>query len=235
MAIKFIPARELKARYYVLGHFYEIVLNSNMRIRCRSALEILTKENAIGINDAERGLPDAIFIMMNPGSSRPLDGSPPEIKRHCTIADDKLFVPTRPDTTQYQVMRVMYEMGWGRVRVLNLSDIREPKSKVFVTTLQSLGYDQSVKNHSVFAPSRRNELDAELLRKTDAPLVCAWGVSSQLDSLIDVAAPALSAAGVCRGIPKAGEPGKYFHPLPARQIDKEAWVTKMCKELGLDA
>jgi len=73
-------------------------------------------------------LPDAIFIMMNPGSSRPLE----EVDN--VVSEDNInkleisLVPTKPDTTQYQVMRVMHYCNWNHVRVLNISDMRDPKS-----------------------------------------------------------------------------------------------------------
>lgn len=233
MPIKFVPAHDLLKTYSVLGHFYEVALSPELSISCRSVLEILTTEGASGFSDTCRGLPDAVFIMMNPGSSRPLAGA--NIQRLEEIADRKVLVPTKPDTTQYQVMRVMLRMGWNHVRVLNLSDLREPKSGAFATAYKSIEQIHGFKNHSLFSPSRKKELRAELRRKADAPLVCAWGVSSSLDSLINAAAPILSAAGVCHGLAKPGALGKYFHPLPTLQVDKEAWVNDLCKKLGRDA
>jgi len=59
--------------------------------------------------------PDAVFIMMNPGSSKPLV----EVNNHFPATSlNKLaisLVPTKPDTTQYQVMRLMHYRWWQHV------------------------------------------------------------------------------------------------------------------------
>ena len=234
MTSEFLPAAELKNLYSVMGHFYDISLNNKVRLKCRSSLEILSREIAGNFSGVSRGLPDAVFIMMNPGSSRTVETSPSSIRDVGAISDCKTFVQTRPDTTQYQVMRVMTRLGWQHVRVLNLSDLREPKSSVFATTFRSIELNYGYTAHSLVSPSRTQELTVELRRKVDAPLICAWGVSPKLNSLICVAAPVLRDAGICRGLLKVGTSDRYFHPLPTLQTDKEIWVNKLCKELGRD-
>ncbi len=234
MTSEFLPAAELKNLYSVMGHFYDISLNNKVRLKCRSSLEILSREIAGNFSGVSRGLPDAVFIMMNPGSSRTVETSPSSIRDVGAISDCKTFVQTRPDTTQYQVMRVMTRLGWQHVRVLNLSDLREPKSSVFATTFRSIELNYGYTAHSLFSPIRTQELTVELRRKVDAPLICAWGVSPKLNSLICVAAPVLRDAGICRGLLKVGTSDRYFHPLPTLQTDKEIWVNKLCKELGRD-
>ncbi len=234
MTSEFLPAAELKNLYSVMGHFYDISLNNKVRLKCRSSLEILSREIAGNFSGVSRGLPDAVFIMMNPGSSRTVETSPSSIRNVGAISDCKTFVQTRPDTTQYQVMRVMTRLGWQHVRVLNLSDLREPKSSVFATTFRSIELNYGYTAHSLFSPIRTQELTVELRRKVDAPLICAWGVSPKLNSLICVAAPVLRDAGICRGLLKVGTSDRYFHPLPTLQTDKEIWVNKLCKELGRD-
>ena len=199
MTSEFLPAAELKNLYSVMGHFYDISLNNKVRLKCRSSLEILSREIAGNFSGVSRGLPDAVFIMMNPGSSRTVETSPSSIRDVGAISDCKTFVQTRPDTTQYQVMRVMTRLGWQHVRVLNLSDLREPKSSVFATTFRSIELNYGYTAHSLFSPIRTQELTVELRRKVDAPLICAWGVSPKLNSLICVAAPVLRDAGICRG------------------------------------
>ena len=234
MTSEFLPAAELKNLYSVMGHFYDISLNNKVRLKCRSSLEILSREIAGNFSGVSRGLPDAVFIMMNPGSSRTVETSPSSIRDVGAISDCKTFVQTRPDTTQYQVMRVMTRLGWQHVRVLNLSDLREPKSSVFATTFRSIELNYGYTAHSLFSPIRTQKLTVELRRKVDAPLICAWGVSPKLNSLICVAAPVLRDAGICRGLLKVGTSDRYFHPLPTLQTDKEIWVNKLCKELGRD-
>jgi hypothetical protein len=64
--------------------------------------------------------PDAVFIMMNPGSSKPLVEVNNRIHARAIHKLPISLVPTRPDTTQYQVMRLMHFLGWRHVRVLNI-------------------------------------------------------------------------------------------------------------------
>jgi hypothetical protein len=111
----------------VLGHFYNIVVGAQ-RVRCRSALEIVREELMPVRIDAA---PDAIVVMMNPGSSQPTDSVPEEVELTRFLLTLKL-VATKPDTTQYQIMRLMHYCGWDHVRVLNLSDLREASSASFV-------------------------------------------------------------------------------------------------------
>ena len=55
------------------------------------------------------------------------------------------MVFAKPDVTQYQVMRIMAEMGWDHVRIVNLSDIREPKSIKFFKRVKEfeINFDES--------------------------------------------------------------------------------------------
>ena len=52
-----------------------------------------------------------------------------------------MLVLTQPDNTQYQVMRVAVACGWSHVRVLNLSDLRDPKSGSFLERVNALEDD----------------------------------------------------------------------------------------------
>lgn len=132
MTFPFLTARQLRERFTVVGHFYELPSGR----RCRSVLELLSHKQAAKRTDAQRGLPDAVVVMMNPGSSRPLGeddwaGDAPDRR-------PKRLVAARPDTTQYQIMRTMGYMGWEHVRVVNLSDLHESKSSAFVRDYPAL-------------------------------------------------------------------------------------------------
>ena len=71
--LEFTPANRLKEVFEVFGHFYSVNLISGEKIDCRSVLEIVTKQEKLSnIDRLLEASPDAIFIMMNPGSSRPL-------------------------------------------------------------------------------------------------------------------------------------------------------------------
>jgi hypothetical protein len=223
----FVPASTLKQSYRVVGHFYALKVPGADPVRCRSILEI----SSTGSN--ERAAADAVFVMMNPGSSRPVEEADRVLELECGRAWETALglVPTVPDTTQYQVMRVMHNSGWDRVRVINLSDLREPKSGTFIKCYQRLEEQAGCKGHSVFAATRSKELQGHLARKPGGPIVCAWGVSDHLNPLIQQALKALGTEAGLTGLPKRGCPGKYFHPLPTLQVQKERWVIEMLTTL----
>ncbi|TWT32585.1 hypothetical protein Enr8_23890 [Blastopirellula retiformator] len=224
----FLPAAELKKSYDIFGHFYTVAVSPDEVASCRSVLEIIDKRQTPGdVNIICDRQPDAVFIMMNPGSSQPLV----EVDNHI-VADEisKLpisLVPTKPDTTQYQVMRVMRYCGWRHVRVLNLSDLRSPKSPVFIKTFERLeatcGYDA----HSIFAPARQNELTKKLPKNRETPLVFAWGLSDKLSPLIARCLNAIPPQQNYTGLLAEGTADKYRHPLPTLQRDKETWFRNM--------
>lgn len=230
--LEFIPARKLIKSFRVFGHFYSISLESGEKIDCRSVLEIVTrKTKPSDVGGLLRQLPDAIFIMMNPGSSTPLK----EVNN--TISEDGVsqleisLVPTKPDTTQYQIMRIMHYCDWNHVRVINISDMRDPKSGEFTQRYSDLEARTEFTAHSLFADERVAELKRKLKRKTEAPIVCAWGVSTDLDPLIERCLSKVGNKAVLTGLLKPNTENKYFHPLPTLQKDKVEWVNKMVLQL----
>jgi len=214
-----VLSHQLRERFTALGHFYELPQGR----RCRSVLELLSHERAEERTDAQRGLPDAVVVMMNPGSSRPLreDGWAGRLPSSCP----KRLAPAHPDTTQYQVMRVMARMGWEHVRVINLSDLHEPKSSAFVRDYPA--WDNVA--HSIFMPARRAELASELKRQDGAPIVLAWGVHPRLKPLTEMALESLRAEGRSCGMRR--HDGAYLHPLPRSQIKQLEWVDTVCAQL----
>ncbi len=224
----FVPASELKRHYVVRGHFYNVPLPSEL-VECRSVLDITLSAGAeSGVNAM---LPDAVFVMMNPGSSKPLEGTVADIQRDDFPILRKKLVLTKPDTTQYQLMRVMSFLQWGYVRVLNLSDLRNPQSSEFIDQFQSLESRDQFFAHSIFADQRSKELSAAMTRKKGAPVVCAWGVNQRLAPLIDLAVRAVEREGGCIGLAKPGAAHLFYHPLPTTQIAKQRWVQDMCAVL----
>ena len=231
--LEFIPANRLKKTYEVFGHFYSVNLKSGEKIDCRSILEIVTKQEKP--SDIDRLLdasPDAIFIMMNPGSSRPLVEVNNVISE---ISINQLVVslmPTKPDTTQYQVMRVMHYCDWQHVRVLNISDIRDSKSGSFVDRYSDIEKRTGFSSHALFCCNRSVELRRKLSRKPEAPIVCAWGVSPDLDPLIERCLNVVAGTAGLTGLKKPSTENKYFHPLPTLQKDKEQWVTNLVSHIS---
>ncbi|MCC9606912.1 DUF1643 domain-containing protein [Blastopirellula sp. JC732] len=226
----FLPAAELKKTYDIFGHFYTVAVSPDEVASCRSVLEIIDKECTPGdVNIICDRQPDAVFIMMNPGSSQPLV----EVNNHIDadqIGDLAIsLVPTKPDTTQYQVMRVMRHCGWRHVRVLNLSDLRSPKSPVFIKTFERLEADHDYVAHSIFSPARKKELTKKLPQSRDTPLVFAWGLSEKLSPLIERCLNAIPAKQNFTGLLAEGTEDKYRHPLPTLQRDKEIWFQNMIR------
>ncbi len=232
MTEPFIPAAELKARFHCLGFFYQRQLSDGTVLRCRNILEIVTHD----MTEAHRVFahePDALAVMMNPGSSRPLETTDagPLVPGTKNIVDRMTLVPTRPDNTQYQLMRVMVEMGWRHVRVLNLSDIREPKSPRLFQTLRSL---QSVPHsdcHTIFSPGRAGELN-RLKGMSTTPVIAGWGRHPDLEPLARRCRCAL-ADRLLVGVPVPGHPMRYGHPSPHLQTAKLAWLATVHHQLGV--
>ena len=104
----------MKTDFEINGLFYE-----NKNLLCRKYLDIKR-------NEAISNKPDLMVVMMNPGSSRPEDGNEKNI-----IASKAV-----PDKTQDQIMKVMNNCNFNYARILNLSDLREAKSKVFYSKLE---------------------------------------------------------------------------------------------------
>lgn len=231
--MKFIPASELKKKYKVYGHFYSILFPCGNTINCRSILEIISKDIEPDMPDTLQSFkPDCIFIMMNPGSSSP------NVEVNDTVQSAKIknmkisYVPAKPDTTQYQVMRVMNSKGWDHVRVLNLSDLRNPRSGEFVKTFNEVETYQNGHIHSIFSELRSIELDQKMKRQQNAPVVCAWGVSDELNPLIERCIQRIDRKCRRTGVCKDNENKKYYHPLPSLQVDKEKWIKNILRVLN---
>jgi len=191
-------------------------------------LEIVNKKNDIEKYDSlSFSPPDAIFIMMNPGSSKPMDENNKIISYKTASHLDVSLIPTKPDITQYQLMRVMKYCKWNHIRVLNLSDMRDPNSGKFVERYMEIENKTGFVEHSLFSDIRENELQNKLKRNKNAPVICAWGISSDLDPLIERCLNKISHLTDIIGLLKKGTINKYFHPLPTLQKDKEKWVNNM--------
>lgn len=228
---EFIPADELKQTYGVFGHFYSVELASKEVVECRSVLEIASKARTPKDHSEVSVLsPDAMFIMMNPGSSRPLVEVNNRIHARAIHKLAISLVPTKPDTTQYQVMRLMHYRKWRHVRVLNLSDLRSPKSAEFIKLFQRLESAAGFDSHSVFSDARTDELALKLLTGKKTPLVLAWGMSDKLNPLIERCLLRLHPMSNRIGLLEPGTTNKYRHPLPSLQKDKRVWLENMVQQ-----
>jgi hypothetical protein len=220
-----LRAPDLKKRFGVYGHFYELKLG-NHYYPARSVLELIhhdvTPHNLEELADCS---PDIVVAMMNPGSSRPLDDGyqPIQIDQVTDIARHREWVPAQPDTTQYQIMRVMASRGWHHARIINLSDLREPKSGRFLETVEYLDTVSRGGGHSIFDPRRRGDLQYLMGTTGRVPVVLGWGRDPGLSTLAKQALEALEGWSVA-GVP-ADEEGRLFaHPSPMLQRHKDAWL-----------
>ena len=231
----FLYAAELKKSYRCFGHFYELKLTDATVLKCRSVLEIINDKQVAQNDDTlSARKPDAVVIMMNPGSSRPLldDYREPQIScpQDELDRDTRPLVLTMPDTTQYQVMRVMHALNWSHVRVLNLSDLREAKSHNFVKRVAELSKKKDGDLHSIFCETRRNEL-VRLIRGANAgPVILAWGKVQGLKPLARQCLDAVASKKTV-GVSYEDDACLFAHPSPMRKKHKEKWLTAILEML----
>jgi hypothetical protein len=190
--------------FEIVGHFYEI-----SSLKCRRYLDI--KRTNINLNH-----PDVMVIMMNPGSSYPLDG----------INNNQVASRAHPDPTQDQIMAVMSNTGLNYARVLNLSDARQSSSGEFYKFLNSK--DGKTIPHSVFHESRDAELSS--LFQCNVPVIFGWGVNSNLETFARAAINRLSLTEPF-GINKCGVDWAYYHPLPRIYSKQIEWVNVITSQL----
>lgn len=210
-----LSAEALLDRFSVYGRFYEREI-ADVPEQLRDRLEIAPCN--IPLEEVVRREPDLLVVMMNPGASRPIE----------SIWDERGangFVAAVPDRTQYQIMRLLVAaqdrgLGWAHARILNLSDLRTPKSEQFIRKLGLYAHDDS---HSLFSEARTAEQVA-LFAHVKTPVLLGWGLNARFGALAD---RALLAA---RGHPLLGlsEDGRFFrHPLPQRYDFQVAWLAQL--------
>lgn len=184
--------------------FYE-----NQGYRFRKHLDI--KKKGSDIQE-----PDILVFMMNPGSSKPIDG----------IENNTIESEAIPDRTQDQIMKVMIACKLQYARVLNLTDIREPKSNKMFLKLTEM--DQKGISHSIFDPRRRKEFDTLFVE--NVPIIFAWGVSKNLQELAEQAIKTINIDNPI-GLNKKWHDWAYYHPLPQVYNKQVEWVEKITKSL----
>ncbi len=227
--LKFLYASELKQIYDVYGHFYDLKIGTTV-FKCRSILEIVKKRIAFNAN-----MPvDSVVVMMNPGSSKPLD--PEYVPTLFTMQEmsgrdwKKEIVPTRPDNAQYQIMRLMEFKNWQYVRVLNLSDLRNGNSGKFYDDFIRASKIDASNPHSIFHLARKKEFKKCLNLKSGAPVILGWGNES---FLIPLAQSALNSLKECKlaGVSKNDNPFYYSYPSPYLKDQKLFWLNTIIKIL----
>lgn len=243
---KFIYASELKKTYRCYGHFYRLLCADQEPVLCRSVLEITSlPRDAVGAgtdsNDlfsqvAKPSLPDAIIVMMNPGSSRPLEDGDSDSLLSMPLEKgfQKPRLLTQPDNTQYQIMRIMSSQGWSHVRVLNISDIRQPKSPLFIAQTQKMAEWADGETHSLFCEQRSDERAEMLKRKPNAPFITGWGQDLGLLPLAEQCLQHIEGERQVT-VPSPNHPKLTAHPSPMMQEKKEQWLKDICAALKKSA
>ncbi len=226
-----ISKDRLLEQYAVEGSFYHLKLSDEItKISCRNDLHIIDKAHQQ--EHGKNSKAQLLMIMMNPGKSRPL--------RQTYISEYDRFheanaiqitphVEALPDDTQYQVMKLMRNLNLKHARVINISDIRNTKSKHFALQVDEINALDDI--HSIFSPDRREELLEvfEQLYK-NAVIFKAWGKtivdqSNHFRELVkNYCLPSLP-----EGIRQVGIQGNsrlhFSHPLPqGGQSLQEQWL-----------
>lgn len=196
-----------KENFEIRGYFYN-----------KSGYSFRKYLNIKRINSQKKN-PDLMVVMMNPGSSK-------QEKEFINIFDNE--VPTIPDNTQHQIMRVMNNTGFDYARILNLSDLREPKSKILYDKINEL--DKLKISHSIF--QNENKTDLKKLFVEDVPVICAWGVNENLRPLARLALKKIKNETII-GLRKNIIEYAYYHPLPQNYTKQKEWVKIICEKLAL--
>ena len=235
-----ISADALKKKFDVFGSFYDLQEpDKKTPTPCRNVLEIVKKgsKSLAGINVATlyKAEPDAIFVMMNPGSSAPLPDTLALPTYQCTAnlsteTLNSLIVTAKPDITQYMVMNVMEEMKvWNRVRILNLSDFREPKSPNFLRKVDDFFTHNKNHCHSIFSLERKKELELALGTKIK-PIIAAWGQHRRLATLATLCKEGLGGHQY-KGLFTDKNELLCRHASPSLHKAKVDWLTDIMKIL----
>lgn len=190
----------MREQFEVNGFFYE-----EKGYKCRKYLDI-KRVNSL------TSTPDIMVVMMNPGSSYPLD----------KIDNNTIPSVAVPDKTQDQIMKVMNSAGFNYARILNLSDLRTPKSSALYKFLKS--EESKSFPHSIFNVERKREFKSLFIE--DVPVIYGWGVNSSLNSLAELAVKTINRDDAI-GLKKLGNEYSYYHPLPQVFNDQIEWVNKI--------
>lgn len=217
----FTPANELKKRFQVIGHFYDILARKE-RFRCRSILEI---------NGGSQSELDFVVIMTNPGSSEPTDSNyRPEVITPTQIEEGEWkreLVPAVPDQTQYQIMRLMEKIGAKKVQVFNLCDLRNGKATSLECDYRRAFRCDPLASFSITHSSRLNVLKEKIALSVLKIPILGWGKNEFLRIYAErVLSEFPSHLGVALKKPW------FSHPGPLRKEHKLRWLSIMLNQIN---
>jgi len=213
------PDREM--HYY--GDFYKLKGQG-----CRSTLEIV--DFCVPDANIDKLMwcqPNIVVVMMNPGSSCPLDPKYVENNRTpAEIGPSAKLTSTRPDNVQDTIVKLMRRKRLRHARVLNLSDIRQARNFP-----EEYANGNLPDGHSIFCKARRAELETRLRGKPD--VIAAWSYHTELGPLTRIAYDTIVSLGVrvhgCEvrfGFQYPRPNGRYA------QQGETKWLKDMCAALA---
>lgn len=188
--------------FEINGYFYI----DNKGDRCRKYLDIT-------LEGAKYSIPQLMVVMMNPGSSTPLNHD----------ENGHQLTPAAKDPTQNQIIEIMKKKNINFARILNLSDLREPSSTTFYSKIK---YSRKDTEHSIFDISRKKDLEEIFIK--DVPVIFAWGVNPSLSKLANLAVEGLKKTTPL-GILKNNN--KYYHARPRFKKNQKEWVDKILEQM----
>ncbi|WP_312202908.1 hypothetical protein [Anaerospora hongkongensis] len=225
-------------KYEFFGHFYTLMHEGKPLQDCRSVLEII--KNGY-INPRERQelfekTPDVIIVMMNPGASTPKaheQGKEDKVDLLCKRENGhKTLLETDPDYTQYRILCLAESTKWKHIRIVNLSDIRESKSKNLPRLLKD--FERAVQTtggeykdiHSIFSSIRAAELESLLKKEPQTRLIFAWGSKKCLKNYYRLCLTRFAEEEYI-GIQSKTNEQIFYHPL-ATNI---SWIQQMIEKI----
>jgi hypothetical protein len=172
----------------------------------------------IKLQSTNKTIPELMVVMMNPGSSTPLNGLDNE------NVETELII----DKTQNQIKAVMEACNFEYARVLNLSDFRDPKSQSFYNQIPRLNKNS---NHSIFSPIRQEDFNNLFI--PNAPTILAWGVNTKLKELTSLAFDKISKnTNEIFYLTKNLQKKCFYHPLPRSVSKQKEWVSSISKMIN---
>ena len=217
--------------YY--GHFYRL---TSVDHDCRSTLEIVRSCDTLAASAAQdpsvllRLHPDAVFVLLNPGSSKPCEGQESSQVTSLGQLDGDArsnLVQAFPDPTiQNAIEPVMSCKSFNHVRVINLFDLRQQKSALLTEWIKrdfevcggkQIPDSAEFRPYSIFSCERRRELRHRLKSKDGEIVVVGWGAESALGPFYSKAHKVLEGEGMQI---HGWTTGRFFHP--SRREDRWA-------------
>lgn len=195
----------MREDFDIVGLFYQIG-----ELKFRKYLDIKLKSSILKT-------PDIMVVMMNPGSSYPLN----------RIDDNTVATLAEPDDTQDQIMKVMSNTSFEYARILNLSDLRTPDSNELYSFLKSESANSIP--HSIFSDERKSDFEYLFIR--GVPVIYGWGVNRALKDLSKLAIKKIDHPNPI-GLLKTGTSYAYYHPLPRIYKNKLEWVVTVTHRLS---